>query len=161
MPELVDTIIEDARWDSVAIATLAETACGAVLASLDLDPAQFEISLLACGDGRIAGLNSNFRDKSAPTNVLSWPDTDLAAQNDGGFPDLPCGAELGDIAISYDTCAAEATSQHKPFADHVTHLLVHGCLHLLGYDHVSDKDAALMEGFEVAILAKLGIADPY
>jgi probable rRNA maturation factor len=69
--------------------------------------------------------------------------------------------ELGDIAIAYETCEREAAAQGKPMADHVTHLLVHGLLHCLGYDHVDDEDAAVMEATEVRILASLGLSDPY
>jgi probable rRNA maturation factor len=69
--------------------------------------------------------------------------------------------ELGDIAISYDTCAREAAEQGKSLNDHVTHLIVHAVLHLLGYDHVDDADAALMEATEIRVLAKLGVTDPY
>ena len=70
-------------------------------------------------------------------------------------------SELGDIAIAYETCAREAAEQSKPMAAHVTHLLVHGTLHLLGFDHENSPDAALMEGLEVEILGKLGLSDPY
>lgn len=76
-------------------------------------------------------------------------------------PDFDGTLELGDIAISYDTCASEAAQAGKPMADHVTHLLVHGMLHLLGYDHIRDLDATLMERTEVEILGKLGLDDPY
>lgn len=125
-----------------------------------------EVSLLGCDDARIATLNAEFRDKPTPTNVLSWPEDDLAAVSDGDVPTVPRSdpdgtASLGDIAIAYDTCAREAVDQGKPFADHVTHLLVHGTLHLLGYDHMRPADAALMEGLEVKILGNLGVPDPY
>ncbi|MFN3847582.1 MAG: rRNA maturation RNase YbeY, partial [Paracoccaceae bacterium] len=76
-----------------------------------------------------------------------------------GTPDAPWS--LGDIAISFDTCQREAEAAGKPMADHVMHLVVHGFLHLLGYDHISDADATLMEQREVAILATLGVDDPY
>ncbi len=167
MPELVDLVIEDDRWETLEIGTLAQKACTATLAALKIDTTGCEIALLACDDSRITALNSDFRDKSGPTNVLSWPAVDLASEVDGGVPDLPeidATTEpgfLGDIAISYETCMAEAADQGKSGVDHVTHLLVHGCLHLLGYDHVREKDAALMERLEVAILANQGIADPY
>lgn len=167
MADLVEAVIEDARWGELNIAGLAEKACAETLAQLGLARAQYEISLLACDDARIAVLNSDFRDKPTPTNVLSWPDEDLSPDMEGGAPhpaQAPRDGEpvaLGDIAIAFETCMAEAAAQDKAQADHVTHLLVHGCLHLLGYDHISDKDAALMEGLEVKILAKLGIADPY
>jgi len=76
-------------------------------------------------------------------------------------PDPTGVIELGDIAIAYDTCAGEAAAAGRPMADHVTHLLVHGTLHLLGFDHERDADATLMEGLEVEILGNMGIADPY
>ena len=173
---LTDTQIEDDRWDDAGLAPLAETAARATLSHLGLDPGLYAISLLGCDDARIAVLNAEFRDKPAPTTVLSWPAQDLAAEEDGESPYVPDetpqddpffdaetgeGIELGDIAIAYDTCAREAAEAGKPFADHVTHLVVHGTLHLLGYDHIRDKDATLMETIEVAILGKLGVPDPY
>jgi len=160
----VDVVIADARWSEVNIAALAETATDAALAGLGLEPSVFEISLLACDDARIAALNTDFRGNPSATNVLSWPSDERAAMAEGEAPvapDLPQDAELGDIAISYDTCAAEAAAAGKPFADHVTHLIVHGTLHLLGYDHVREGDAVLMEGLEIEILGNLGISDPY
>ncbi|WP_294227364.1 rRNA maturation RNase YbeY [uncultured Shimia sp.] len=164
---LTDTIIEDDRWNAVAFEDLAETAAQAVLGHLCLETAAFEIAVLACDDTRIAVLNADFRDKDKATNVLSWPSDERGVDVDGGTPDLPepsfpgVPEELGDIAISYDTCAREAVEAGKSMADHVTHLMVHGTLHLMGYDHVRDKDATLMEGLETTILGKMGLADPY
>ena len=155
----VDLLIEDDRWQAAGLDALAERACGAALARLGVVGA--EISLLACDDARIAVLNAEFRGKPAATNVLSWPSEDRAADEPGGDPVPPEDLELGDIAIAWETCAREAEAAGRPFADHVTHLLVHGTLHLLGYDHIDDKDAGLMEALEVEILGKLGIADPY
>ncbi|WP_414897165.1 rRNA maturation RNase YbeY [Rhodovulum sp. YEN HP10] len=163
----IEILFEDDRWAEAGLERLAETACRETLTHLGLDPDAHEISLLACDDMRIAGLNETFRGKAAPTNVLSWPTEDLAAEADGDAPLPPepeiegAPVELGDIAIAWETCLREAREQGKPFNDHVTHLMVHGCLHLLGYDHVRSRDAALMEGIEVEILAKLGLADPY
>ena len=113
------------------------------------------------GVARIADLNRDFRDKPAPTNVLSWPSEDRSAAMPGDTPAQPTVRELGDIAISYETCAHEARAADTPFDAHVTHLLIHGMLHLLGYDHITDKDAELMERLEVAILESLGHPDPY
>jgi probable rRNA maturation factor len=167
MRELVDTLIEDPRWDDFGLAPLAEAAARAALHELGLEPSDYEISLLACDDDRIAVLNAEFRGKPVPTNVLSWPSDERGAEEDGGDPDLPDEGdadfpeELGDIAIAWDTCAQEAEAAGKPLRDHVTHLVVHGTLHLLGYDHVRDGDAALMEGLEARILARLGLSDPY
>ena len=160
----IDTIIEDPRWVDLGLDALAEDATVATLAELGLVPDAFEICVLGCDDARIAVLNADFRDKPQPTNVLSWPSEERGADIDGQRPTLPDtngDPELGDIAISYDTCAREATEAGKPLADHATHLVVHAVLHLLGYDHIRDKDATLMEATEVTILGKLGVDSPY
>ncbi len=159
---LIDTLIEDQRWNDANLHAFAQAGFEATAATLGLDQ-NFEVSVLGCNDARIAALNADFRGKAMPTNVLSWPSEDLAATVPGAAPRLPGAGstELGDIAISYDICAREAQAQDKLFEHHVTHLLVHGLLHLLGYDHETDEDAALMETFERRILAKLGIEDPY
>lgn len=162
----LDITIEDSRWQDAGLEALAEEAIAAVLAHFALDPEDCEISLLACDDPRIAELNAEFRSKPQPTNVLSWPAEELAAEEDGGTPlapeaDFTGEIPLGDIAISYDTCAREALEAGKALTDHTRHLIIHGLLHLLGYDHIRDRDAALMEGIEVLLLGKLGIANPY
>ena len=165
--ELVETMIEDERWEAFGLAAVAERAGRAVLAGLELPGGGFAISLMGCDDARIAVLNADFRDKPQPTNVLSWPSEERGAEFAGEVPELPEPGEaddpepLGDIAIAWETCAREAGEQDKPMVDHVTHLIVHGMLHLLGYDHVEEEDAALMEGLEVRILASLGVSDPY
>lgn len=160
----VEIVYEDARWRRLGLQSLADAALSGTTGALDLGDGMVEV--LACADDRIAALNAEFREKPAPTNVLSWPEEDLSAAADGDAPRKPGnGAEgatdLGSIAISYDTCAREAAEQGKPLADHVTHLLVHGILHLLGFDHVRDKDATRMEQLEVEILGRMGITDPY
>ena len=162
----VDIVLEDDRWSKVDIQGIGQKAVEAVLERLTIEPSDVEVSVLACDDARIKELNADFREKPTATNVLSWPAEELAADEDGGTPDLPVadvtGAmELGDIAISYDTCAAEALSADKPMAEHVMHLMIHGTLHLLGYDHIRDHDATLMEGLEVEILENMGIDNPY
>ncbi|MBY6068688.1 rRNA maturation RNase YbeY [Leisingera aquaemixtae] len=162
----LDITIEDSRWQDAGLEALAEEAIAIVLGHFGLDTGMCEISLLACDDARIADLNAEFREKPVPTNVLSWPAEELAADEDGGTP-LPPEADftgeipLGDIAVSFDTCAREAAEAGKSLADHTRHLVIHGMLHLLGYDHIRDGDAALMEGIEVLLLGKLGIANPY
>ena len=167
MEPLVDCVIEDERWAAFGLEPLALRSVQAALAHLGLPQAGFTLAVMGCDDTRIANLNAEFRGKATPTNVLSWPAWDLAADDDGGAPDAPeCGTPddpeaLGDIALAYDTCAREAGAAGKPMADHVTHLVVHGLLHCLGYDHVRDGDAAVMEGAEVRILATLGLSDPY
>ena len=94
-------------------------------------------------------LNARFRAKDGPTNVLSFP----AAANPHGH--------LGDVALAFGVCAREAAEQGKSLADHTQHLVAHGVLHLLGYDHMSDDEAEAMEGLERVVLAGLGVADPY
>jgi probable rRNA maturation factor len=161
---LTDIVFEDERWKQLDFAALAERAAQQTLIHLQYDPSAFEIAVLACDDARIAELNTEFRDKPTPTNVLSWPSDERASEQDGGLPiepDLPMDAELGDIAISFDTCAREAEAASKPIQDHVSHLVVHGVLHLLGYDHIRDLDATLMEQTEVLILGSLCIDNPY
>lgn len=107
------------------------------------------VSLLLGDDATIAGLNQEFRGKSGPTNVLSFP----PAGGEKGF--------LGDIALAAETIVEEAQFQGKPFENHAAHLVVHGFLHLLGYDHMNPADAEKMEARERAILISLGIEDPY
>ncbi|WP_166418875.1 rRNA maturation RNase YbeY [Cochlodiniinecator piscidefendens] len=163
---LTDVVIEDERWADV-LEAVSEPAAGAVLNRLSIDIAAFEICIMGCDDARIAELNTEFREKPTPTNVLSWPSEERGVDFAGGIPELPVpdptgmAEELGDIAISFDTCKREADAENKPFDAHVTHLIVHGVLHLLGYDHIYDEDAALMEGLEVEILAQLGLPNPY
>ena len=162
---LTDPIVEDDRWQGAGLGPLAEEAARATLAHLSLVPEDFEIAVLACDDARIAALNADFRGKPRPTNVLSWPSQDLAPETPGAPPEPPEPEDdphhLGDIALAYETCAAEAEAAGKKFSAHVTHLVVHGVLHLLGYDHIRDEDATVMEGLEVAILGNLGLPDPY
>jgi probable rRNA maturation factor len=110
-----------------------------------------EISILLCDDAFIADLNKRWRGKDAPTNVLSFPA--------GG--DLAHAPMLGDIIIAFETTAREAAEEGKSLRNHFTHLVVHGFLHILGYDHEVDAEAEAMEALERAILAALGIEDPY
>jgi probable rRNA maturation factor len=167
MTELADVVIEDPRWEAAGLVALVERAARAALAHLGLPTEGYELAVLGCDDARIAVLNGDFRDKPAATNVLSWPSEERGAAAEGGAPGPPPPsdpdepAHLGDLALAFDTCAAEADSAGKPLADHVTHLVVHGVLHLLGYDHTRDGDAALMERIETEILGKLGVPDPY
>lgn len=110
-----------------------------------------EVSLLLCDDARIRELNAQFRGMDKPTNVLSFP----------GPEPIETAHVLGDIAISYETVAREAEEQGKLFAHHFCHMIVHGFLHLLGYDHETDDEADAMEADEARVLQRLGIADPY
>lgn len=158
-PGPVDLVIEDDRWLDADLAALSLRAAGAVAQWLDLP--DLEIVVLGCDDARIAELNAEFRGRAVPTNVLSWPSQHFQPRASGETPDAPLFAELGDIAISFDTCQREAEAHGKPFADHVTHLLVHAVLHLAGYDHEDEADAESMENAERDILNSLDIPDPY
>jgi len=145
-PLAVDIVIASDIWDgrdagltrALNAAAKAETATG-------------EVALLLADDAEIARLNAQFRGKDAPTNVLSFPAG--PGEGDSGF--------IGDIALAAETIAREAENQGKSFDNHAAHLVVHGFLHLLGYDHGNDADAEAMEARERAILASLGISDPY
>ncbi len=164
---LVETIVEDPRWEAFGLEACAEAAGRATLATLGLKPDGFSIVVMGGDDARIAALNADFRGKPTPTNVLSWPSAERGAAVPGTAPAPPAPgtaddpAELGDIALAWETCAAEADVAGKPMTHHVTHLIVHGILHLMGYDHDRDADAALMEAVEVRALAALGVGNPY
>jgi probable rRNA maturation factor len=142
-------------------AGLVETAARAALAAACPRLGAAEISLLFADDARLRELNRDWRGKDAPTNVLSFPATRTVAGETPApeFAGVPL--ELGDVALAFETCRAEADRQAKPLADHVAHLVVHGVLHLVGYDHETTEEARVMEGLERAVLAGLGVADPY
>lgn len=158
----VDIDIEVDGWpegtDWVGLAARAQQAVGAVEPSL-ANP-RLTASLLFTSDEEIQLLNREWRGKDKPTNVLSFPmleREELLELAPDGPPEM-----LGDIALAYRTCVDEALDKGAELADHVSHLIVHGLLHLAGHDHVdSDDRAAAMERLEITALAKLGIADPY
>ncbi|MGI9391379.1 MAG: rRNA maturation RNase YbeY [Boseongicola sp.] len=157
-----DVIIEEDRWNCVDLAELAKRAASGALNYLKFDPADWTIAILATDDSTIARLNLDYRGNSHATNVLSWPSRDRKAAIPGETPLRPkSGPELGDIALGFETCAKEAKAAGKRLEDHVQHLIVHGTLHLLGYDHDHDMNADLMEATEIAILARLGVPNPY
>jgi probable rRNA maturation factor len=136
-----------------AIATAAET----VNARGHAEVVEAELAVMLTDDAGIRTLNNNWRGIDKPTNVLSFPA--LPPTGPGGPDDAP--RMLGDIAIAYQTTRKEADDEQKPFDHHLSHLAVHGFLHLIGYDHENDGDAEAMETFEQEILAQLGIPDPY
>lgn len=152
----IDIAIEAGGWaGEAALRTVAERAAGAVFAALGKDaPEGTELSLLFTDDAHVRVLNRDWRGKDKPTNVLSFPAFEVA-------PGDPVPPMLGDVVLAFETVGAEATLEEKPFDHHLTHLIVHGLLHLLGYDHEDEEDAAIMEGLERAALARLAIPDPY
>jgi probable rRNA maturation factor len=137
-------------------------AFAATLARVPTPPwlARAEVGVLLTDDATVRRLNAGHRGEDRATNVLAFPTFEQILEDAPGH--LPPGPlPLGDVVLALETVRAEAAAQRKPFPDHVSHLLVHGCLHLLGYDHQSARDATGMEELERAILEQLGIPDPY
>lgn len=155
LPIAVDVTVEAGDWPSGPELThLIEVALAVALAAIEAEVAEpAEVSLVFTDDVHIRDLNRDYRGVDAPTNVLSFP---AEAQTPGRF-----GPLIGDIVLARETVAEEAAAGGLTVADHLTHLIVHGFLHLFGYDHEVDEDAAVMERLETAILARLGVADPY
>lgn len=155
----------DGEWDSSTVwADLARAAATAAIAEsafpqLGQGDRAVELSVRLTGNDEVHALNSEWRGKDKPTNVLSFPmaEPDDLRQSDAPGPELM----LGDIILARGVCAEEAEAKAIPLDHHAAHLLVHGTLHLLGYDHMDDQSAADMEARETRALARLGIADPY
>jgi probable rRNA maturation factor len=127
--------------------TLIKRAIGAAISVLE-EPRLGELSVALSNDAQVQTLNRDYRNKDKPTNVLSFP---IAAP----------ASLLGDIVLAYETVKREAEEKEIPFDDHLTHLLIHGFLHLQGYDHQTDEDAKTMEALEIRALAGLNIDNPY
>lgn len=126
--------------------------------SLSLPDKNYHVNIVLTDDAALRELNRDFRHKDKATNVLSFPQIDDFNKIDGLLQDP---IALGDIFLAYETISAEALEQNKSLRDHVAHLLVHGLLHLVGFDHQNDADAEEMEAHEVAVLARVGIENPY
>lgn len=163
----VDVVIDDPRWHETDLLDRASEAVGLALSFAGIAMREVEVAILASTDAHVSTLNAQFRGKSGATNVLSWPALDLFPEAPGAppgtdIPSDPHGAtSLGDIALAYETVAAEATAAQIPLNAHISHLILHACLHLLGYDHQTEADARRMEDLEVQALASIGIASPY
>lgn len=132
-------------------------AIAAAAEAVETDVADAELAVMLTDDFGIRTLNNNWRGIDKPTNVLSFP----ALQREGARKPDEAPPMLGDIAIAYETLRREADEEGRPFDHHLSHLAVHGFLHLIGYDHENDADADEMETLETEILAQLGIPDPY
>jgi len=147
---IVEVDVEAAGWTAAMPDAEARVraAVAAALAQAD-QPEEGTLSVLLTDDATVKDLNARFRGKDRPTNVLSFPS-----------PANPAG-HLGDIALAYETCAREAVEQGKTLSAHLSHLAAHGTLHLLGLDHEDDAEAEVMEGVERAVMARLGLPDPY
>ncbi len=151
---MIDIEIEDPAWSAALpdAEALVRAAAEMALTSVVLHPVsggEACLTVLLADDALVRDLNARFRNKDTATNVLS-------------FPALPNPENLiGDVALAFGICVREAAEQRKPLAHHLQHLTVHGVLHLLGHDHIGDDEAETMEGLERAVLAKLGVPDPY
>lgn len=152
---VIDVNLEAGSWPGEKdLFRLADAAIRATLSTGELQVADnSEVSLLFTDDDAIRKLNGQWRDKDKPTNVLSFPGSDPV--------DDVYGPLLGDIVFGFETIEREARDMGVDFSDHLSHLTVHGLLHLFDYDHQTDEEAELMEGLEKTILASLGIGDPY
>lgn len=158
----IDVTVDSPLWQDLSFdpAGLAQNIIPVTLATARLPEKirgrDAEVSILLTDDAAVRILNREYRGQDKPTNVLSFAALD---DEDGYPPEGP--APLGDVILAIETLQREATEQGKDVRDHFIHLLVHGCLHLLGYDHENDKDAATMESLEIQILKGLGLANPY
>lgn len=177
----LDMVIDRHIWPDDVIDIVRPALCLATdIVCETFDWPRLEVGALLAGDDRIRDLNLQFRGKDAPTNVLSFPSGDDAATMESGSiepgsiesgkiepgkiePGMTDAARLapGEIAIAYETLCREAAQDTKSVGDHLTHLWVHGLLHLMGHDHQVDDEADLMEAGEIRVLARLGIANPY
>lgn len=148
---MIHVEVEDEAWNAALpeLEAAVDRAAGAALVAGGAGLESTEVTVLLTGDAAVAELNDRFRDKQGPTNVLSFPAPESAQPH------------LGDLALAYGVCAAEAAAQGKSLSNHLSHLVAHGVLHLLGWDHQTDDEAEAMERLEREILAGLDIPDPY
>jgi probable rRNA maturation factor len=150
-------VVADCWQNEPNAETIIQRAIAAAAEEVDDDVGEAEIAVMLTDDPGIRTLNSNWRGIDKPTNVLSFP----ALQPEGARKPGDAPRMLGDIAIAYETTRREADAEGKPFEHHLSHLAIHGFLHLIGYDHENDADAEEMESLETEILEQLGIPDPY
>lgn len=160
-PPKVDIIFADPQWAAsrVSARALIKNAVATAWENVPRRPQnlQMELCVTLTNDAEIRTLNHAHRDKDKATNVLSFPDWDHYSH----IPVMGHDVPIGDIFMAFETIRSEARAQEKKLPDHLTHLTIHGFLHLLGYDHIVERDAEDMEALEVKILKKLGIKNPY
>ncbi|TKD50474.1 rRNA maturation RNase YbeY [Sphingomonas baiyangensis] len=158
---LVEAPWPDDEWEALAERAMQAALARTAQAGWASAPVHVEVAVRLTSDAEVQQLNGQYRAKDKPTNVLSFPMIqpdllDTVTQNSDDGEVL-----LGDIVLAHGVCAAEAADRDIPLADHAAHLIVHGCLHLLGYDHQGDAEAEAMEAIERDALAALGLHDPY
>lgn len=154
-PLAVSTIVQEDGWKAVDIEGIAARACRLAVEAVGRDSEDMEVCVLACNDRQIAELNEEFRGKAVPTNVIAWPSAPDRPKIPGEAP------SLGDIAVAWETCREEAAGFGRNLEHHLLHLILHGCLHLLGLRHDSAPESKKMEELEVKALATIGIPSPY
>lgn len=150
----------DKDWQQIAERAVAAAVAESLYPDLQVSAVQIELSIRLTDDDEVHVLNRDYREKDKPTNVLSFPmlePEEVAGIGEGPIPE----AMLGDIILAQGVCAREAADKNIGFEEHASHLIVHGTLHLLGYDHMMEDEAEEMEATEIRALARLGIADPY
>jgi probable rRNA maturation factor len=163
----IDISIPDPSWETACpdCESLVETAVHATLSQspeakkmliAGIEP---EISIVLANDDLVHTLNREYRNKDKPTNVLSFAMLD--GENGWEAPKQPGPCPLGDLILAYETVDRESRDENKPFPHHLTHLIIHGTLHLLGYDHMNDMDSEEMESLEIQLLKGLNIENPY
>ena len=165
----INICIKDTRWSRYDLKELCYKSLKLALSTLATKEKYFEISVLACDNSIIKDLNMRFRQKNIPTNILSWPETSVNNLKEDILQQSPTGGSckkenpifLGNIAISFDQCLSESNLKKISFRNHITHLLLHGCLHLLGYSHEEELEAKVMETTEIKLLESIGIKNPY
>ncbi len=157
----IEIVIGDQGW-LAALSDIQERALACYQAVNRFEPAcSGEVSLLLTNDQHIQTLNREYRDRNAPTNVLSFPAVPMPQLPNIAQTDQSEQKLLGDIALGLEICVREAEQANCPFAHHTSHLIIHGLLHLTGYDHQGDTEAEEMENLEVKVLQSLNIANPY
>lgn len=163
-PELdLSVLVEDVRWEQAlpggrgALEELVALSVNAAILGAGEDDAALSLAVVLSDDDRVAELNKTYRGKDEPTNVLSFAAREAPLQ----APEAEAVENLGDVVVAMETCYREAEAQGTALRDHLCHLIVHGVLHLLGYDHQDDTEAEDMERLETDVLRGLGIADPY
>ena len=161
----IEVLLKDPAWRETfsPAAALGRKAAAAALATLGCGPAD-EVSIVLADDAFVRRLNRDYRGEDSATNVLAFPGT--SENGEGPTAEPASGPDnaprlLGDVVLAHETVVAEATEQGKRLGDHLAHLVVHGVLHLFGYDHHTDAEAVIMERLEARILATLAIEDPY
>lgn len=160
-PLTVDIAIQDPAWEKIEdVRALIERTVATAVRYADMphltQGRSLDLCIILANNDLVHVLNREYRGKDKPTNVLTF-----AALDDGTTPDHGGSIGLGDVFLAIETLKDEAKDQNKPFNDHLMHLCVHGTLHLLGYDHLDEGDANIMETLEIKILQSLGVQNPY